>query len=291
MRAKMTSILLKYFLNIINSSESETGILFVDDPLIIKSAPHLLDQNKLIFATMNKDVENILCGTNCKYVYWDNPFEQNTQIKVHYFILKSIILGLLTDKSPVSLLYNTSDNNNNVLEWITPCKHLPEIQLFVDPNTSKILNLEVFLSVLDLSIFLGSVRHPFVKGTMITVGDHKSIQSFSKPFLFEPFHFYPDDQKNIFDKSIWKTIERYSRLDAAFILTENGVIHSIVEMITPPKGIDKGESGLGSRHRSAASISNQTNAYVFVISQTAGNVSLFIKGQKVFTLTLSNSKR
>jgi DNA integrity scanning protein DisA with diadenylate cyclase activity len=279
----MEELLVNTFFNILESKAVSLGLLFIEHTREIDHISKVSNGNKLVLCTSNDEIATSCLALAQQYIKLPEELAANQEIMKLYCIIKSISKGMCKPDSKIILCYGEGQYNSTI-ELLKPEADIPALQAILEIVSEKISSIEVFLSIFELAFSLASARHPFVKGTMITVGDHQNLMLHCRPFMFEPFQYYEDKEKSVLNQSIWKTIERYSRLDAAFVLDESGCIQSIVDLITPPTTIGEVSPGLGSRHSTAASISGQFNCYVLVVSQTAGDVSLFLRGKRILKL-------
>lgn len=117
-------------------------------------------------------------------------------------------------------------------------------------------------------------------GTLLVVGDEKSVLARSTNMILDPLLGHPDDVKKIEDSDMRETIKELAQLDGAFIISEDGVVISACRYInSSTKGIEL-PLGLGSRHMAAASISKETEAVSIVVSESSV-VRIFVDGNLV----------
>ena len=202
-----------------------------------------------------------------------------------YFVIRAIASGYL-GKDDACLYVGDASNSGllNQLMLFKPSEEYEIVQAIDWRAPGQAFDASVFLAVLELAFSLGSVRHSQVAGTMMTLGNVSDVLGISRRFLFDPFPFYERTQRNVCDPAIHKTVEKYTRLDGAFVLDWDGTIESVVQTINAPVPADKLPKGLGSRHTAGCAISSYCSAYVFVVSQSAGNVTVFKDGRALISL-------
>jgi diadenylate cyclase len=270
---------------VLHTQQVRTVLLVINDLEQARDIQSSFAAENLIWATHDASVDRWLSESHRKHIFWQNRYSTNLLTQVAYYTVAAVAQGMLRANEPVILVnWPAGRPYPNQLHIFKPNEEFQVIKYLDRREGNRVLDPTVFLAVMDVALALGSVRHAYVRGTMITVGDAQKILGFSRPLLFEPFQFYPREQRNISDPAIRKTFEKYTRLDAAFVLAEDGTIEAVVEMINPPRPPIDGLQGLGSRHTAASAISLSANAYVIVISQSAGNVTVFADGQIVLTL-------
>ena len=98
--------------------------------------------------------------------------------------------------------------------------------------------------------------------------------------VINPFHGYPEEQRNIMDPSLRETIKEFSAIDGAFVIRGDGVIEAAGRHLNAAADVDL-PPGLGARHMAAAGISDVSAATSIAISESTGTVSVFKNG-KIF---------
>ncbi|MHC1566917.1 MAG: DNA integrity scanning protein DisA nucleotide-binding domain protein [Candidatus Syntropharchaeia archaeon] len=117
-------------------------------------------------------------------------------------------------------------------------------------------------------------------GTIFVVGDEDKVLSMSKPLILDPLEGHPLERKKLSDPNVQETIKELSKLDGAFVVSDDGHVLSAARYIdATSKEIDL-PMGFGSRHMAAASISKQTDAVAIVVSES-GVVRVFDDGELV----------
>ncbi|MEE9256211.1 MAG: diadenylate cyclase [bacterium] len=140
---------------------------------------------------------------------------------------------------------------------------------------------KVFGTLLSLSLELAAEgREGKPRGGLFVLGDHDIVLQYSRQMVINPFHGYPEEQRNIMDPALRETLKEFSAIDGAFIIRGDGVVeaagrhlNAAGDLALPP--------GLGSRHMAAAGITDVSTATSFVISESTGTVSIFKNG-KIF---------
>ncbi len=282
---KFTQTILITIRRILYEQEIKAVLLMVNDIAQIISIQKYFNDRELIWATYKAKVHEWLSEFHQRHIFWQNRYSMNPQTQIAYYTITAVAKGMIQMDKPIILVnWPAGRPYPNQLQIFRPDEEFEVIKYINWRDGDLSLDPAVFLAVMDTALALASVRHAYVRGTMITIGDAQRILNFSRPLLFEPFHFYPRERRNISDPTIHKTLEKYTRLDAAFVVAEDGTIEAIVETINPPGPPIDELQGLGSRHTAASAISLSTNAYVIVVSQSAGNVTVFVNGRIVLTL-------
>jgi diadenylate cyclase len=138
---------------------------------------------------------------------------------------------------------------------------------------------EVFEGVLNLAIELANQgREGKPVGTIFTLGDHEKVLQLSRQLVMNPFHGYPEEDRNILDPDLRETIREFSAIDGAFVIRDDGVVMAAGRHLNA--ALEGGElpRGLGSRHVAGAGITAVTDAVAITISESDGTVRIFKQG-------------
>jgi DNA integrity scanning protein DisA with diadenylate cyclase activity len=164
-----------------------------------------------------------------------------------------------------------------------------EIELFsasaADPLPQDVTPA-VFERVLTLASELGvEGREGRPVGTLFIVGDSDRVLSQSHQLVFNPFHGYPEGERNILDGRLEETIKEFSAIDGAFVVRGDGVLLSAGRYLAPRSKLEEPlPQGLGTRHEAGAAITVTTDALAVCISQSTGNVSIFRRGRLILDI-------
>jgi diadenylate cyclase len=148
------------------------------------------------------------------------------------------------------------------------------------PQIAQHIPSAVFEAVLNLAVELASQgREGKPVGTIFVLGDDQKVMQFSRQTIFNPFHGYPEEERNILNPELRETLKEFSALDGAFVLREDGVVLCAGRHLSAAldSTVDLPQ-GLGSRHVAAAGITSVTQAIAIVISESTGDVRLFKDG-------------
>lgn len=161
-----------------------------------------------------------------------------------------------------------------------------EIELFsasaADPLPADV-RPGVFERLLTLASELGvEGREGRPVGTLFVLGDSDHVLAQSRQLVINPFHGYPEDERNVLDPRLEETIKEFSAIDGAFVIRGDGVLLSAGRYLAPQGELDEPlPRGLGTRHEAAARISASTGALALCVSQSTGTVSIFRRGRLV----------
>ena len=121
-------------------------------------------------------------------------------------------------------------------------------------------------------------------GTSFVVGDSENVQGHSKQFVLNPFYGHGETERQITNAGTRGAIKEFAQLDGAFLVTGNGLVEAAGRCITVDMSRVDLPGGLGSRHSSAAGITQATKSIGVVVSQSGGLISIFKEGKIVYTI-------
>jgi diadenylate cyclase len=141
----------------------------------------------------------------------------------------------------------------------------------------------VFERLLTLASELGlEGREGRPVGTIFVVGDTTRVLAQSHQLVINPFHGYPETERNVLDPRLEETIKEFSAIDGAFVIRGDGVILSAGRYLAPHTRLEKAlPQGLGTRHEAAAAITVTSDAVALCISQSTGTISIFKQGRLI----------
>lgn len=139
----------------------------------------------------------------------------------------------------------------------------------------------VFERVLTLASELGMEgREGRPVGTLFILGDTERVLSQSRQLVINPFHGYPEVERNILDRRLEETVKEFSAIDGAFIIRGDGVVLAAGRYLVPQGKLEEPlPQGLGTRHEAGAGITSNTDALALCVSQSTGTVSIFKGGR------------
>ena len=144
---------------------------------------------------------------------------------------------------------------------------------------------ETLKAVVDIAVEIGREgREGKAVGTMIVVGDAREVLGKSRTLGFDPFHGYLRKECNLRDLRVREAIKEIAQLDGAFVVSKDGTVEAACQIIDAPTTGLTLPKGLGTRHWSAAAITNVTSALAVVVSQSTGTVRLFQQGEIILRI-------
>jgi len=161
-----------------------------------------------------------------------------------------------------------------------------ELEMFAaaaaDP-LPKDVTAAVFERLLSLASELGlEGREGRPVGTIFVVGDSDRVLTQSHQLVMNPFHGYPETERNILDPRLEETIKEFSAIDGAFVVRGDGVLLSAGRYLAAHSRLEQTlPQGLGTRHEAAAAITMTTDAVALCVSQSTGTISIFKQGRLI----------
>ena len=219
----------------------------------------------------------------CKVVRLpDIAMTRTGQIKVAILLVAAERLIQAGDR----ILCLTGVDQSETIDTIVVLDMGTEMELF-SASTADPLPVDVtptvFERVLTLAGELGvEGREGRPVGTLFVIGDSDQVLAHSHQLVINPFHGYPENERNILDPRLEETIKEFSAIDGAFVIRGDGVILAAGRYLAPRSKLDeKLPQGLGTRHQAAAGITATTQAIALCISQSTGTVAIFKEGRLI----------
>ncbi|MBO4302911.1 diadenylate cyclase [Methanosarcinaceae archaeon] len=147
------------------------------------------------------------------------------------------------------------------------------------------INPDVFRSILKVAIDLSVKGREGKKvGTAFIVGDEKEVLSRSHQMIINPYKSQEPEEKSVLRPENYESIEGLAQLDGAFIISSEGEIIAAGRYLDVDAHDFRIEKGLGSRHISAASITRDTIAIAFIISESGGTIRVYMDGKEILKI-------
>ncbi|MDA3856600.1 MAG: DNA integrity scanning protein DisA nucleotide-binding domain protein [Candidatus Woesearchaeota archaeon] len=118
-------------------------------------------------------------------------------------------------------------------------------------------------------------------GTLFVIGDEKELKQYIKPLVLNPFYGYPENLRDIINNDLNETIKEYAQLDGAFVINNKGIVYSAGSYIDINTDDVKRYYGWGTKHTTAAAITQKTKSIAVVVSESGGVIKLFKNGKLI----------
>lgn len=150
------------------------------------------------------------------------------------------------------------------------------------PRLTEHIRRLVFERALTLVLELANEgREGKPVGALMVIGDHRAVMPLCQEQRINPFRGYAEKDRNILDDSIAKAVKEFAKLDGAFIVKGNGVIHSAGTILRPGPVECEVPRGLGARHAAAAAITAATKCVALTVSESDGTVRVWRRGRMI----------
>jgi len=144
---------------------------------------------------------------------------------------------------------------------------------------------ETLKAVVDVAVEIGREgREGKAVGTLIVVGDVRTVLARSRTLGFDPFKGYRRKERNLRDGRVREAIKEIAQMDGGFVVARDGTVEAACRIIDAPATGLTLPKGLGTRHWAAAAITNVTRALAVVVSQSTGTVRLFQGGEIILRI-------
>jgi diadenylate cyclase len=208
----------------------------------------------------------------------DVSMSRHGQIKV------AILLGLSrgTFRRGDKVVWLTGAPGSGVLDTVLYTQVAEELGFLTAVDAERIarhVQPEVFERVFDIAVSLGNEgREGKSLGSIFVVGDIDHVRRHCQQMILNPFKGYSEQERNILDKNVEETVKELASIDGAFLIRSDGVVESAGVFLHSPASCAPLPRGLGARHKSACDITAATDCVSITISQSTGNVSVFLSG-------------
>ncbi len=212
------------------------------------------------------------------------PHLQLTRMgRIKMAVMKSLAAHMLEQGDKIVCI--TGSRGYPILDSVVVLDIGKEFELLSSAEVTKIsteVRTEVFEELVTVSTELANQgREGKPIGAIFVLGDTDKVMNLSRQMIFNPFHGYPEEERNILDPRLKDTIKEFSSLDGAFIIRDDGVIVSAGRHLNASLEDSSLPQGLGARHAAAAGITDVTNSTAIAISESTGTVRIFRSG-KIF---------
>jgi len=150
------------------------------------------------------------------------------------------------------------------------------------PHLTEHIRRPVFERALRIALELAHEgREGKPVGALFVLGDHREVLKHCLPGRINPFKGYTEKERNILDDTMCDSIKEIAKLDGAFIVKGNGVIHSACVTLRPAVVGEILSQGLGSRHAAAAGITATSRCVAISLSESTGDVRIWRRGSMI----------
>ena len=279
-KERMTHTLVRQIADLLENSTRSRALLFTNTPSRVIKLLKELKSNRLSLVTNQKDMEEQI-----------NPYRD--RIEEIY-----LIEGNLNNEKDILRELWTAEKlrEGEILICISGFEHndMPHsISLASIPwdlyNESRIFSYriphKINLEILGRVIYLASElarqgREGKPVGTIFVVGEYEKVETYCKQLIINPFGGMSSRNRSILDPSLTETVKEFSKIDGAFIIGNDGQIHSLGTYLSVPPNMADLPPGLGARHAAARGITLAAPVVSVVISESTGCIRVFWDGME-----------
>ena len=163
----------------------------------------------------------------------DIPMTRAGQVKVA--VLVAGAEGLVRSGDRVVCL--TGLDGSGTIDTVLVLDLGTEVEMFAG-SAAELLTPEVKPAVFERLLTLASElglegREGRPVGTLFILGDSDRVMAQSRQLVINPFHGYPEEERNVLDPRLEETIKEFSAIDGAFLVRGDGVLLSAGRYLTP----------------------------------------------------------
>lgn len=237
--------------------------------------------------TCSAELYDSLIGRGCRAIRLPQLALSRLDI-IKMGVLIALSEGSITKQDTIVCLSGLAENGQiDTLMVFRLDREKEMFQTSEVPNAVDGVDPKVFETVLSLSLELASEgREGKPRGALLVLGDHELVLQYSRQLVINPFHGYPEEQRNIMDPALRETIKEFSAIDGAFVIRGDGVIEAAGRHLNAAPRADL-PLGLGTRHMAASGITEVSAATSFAVSESTGTVSVFKDGKILMQISKS----
>lgn len=237
--------------------------------------------------TCSAELHEALVGRGCRAIRLPELALGRLDI-IKMGVLIALSEGSITKQDTIVCLSGLAENGQiDTLMVFRLDREKEMFQTSEVPNAVDGIDPKVFETVLSLSLELAAEgREGKPRGALLVLGDHELVLQYSRQLVINPFHGYPEEQRNILDPTLRETIKEFSAIDGAFVIRGDGVIEAAGRHLNAAPRADL-PLGLGSRHMAASGITEVSAATSFAVSESTGTVSVFKDGKILMQISKS----
>lgn len=154
-------------------------------------------------------------------------------------------------------------------------------------NLAQSMTSETIIeTVIDIAQEIGREGREGKKvGTLFVIGDIEELEQYTRQLIMNPFKGYEKDMLHIVEnKHLRETIKNFAQLDGAFVIDNEGCLHSAGTYLDVDTSKIKPYQGWGTKHLAATAITDKTSSVAILVSESGGAVKVFKNGRLILRL-------
>lgn len=281
-----TSALLQSARDLVKGLPADAVLLLIETPLDWEEVDRILFGCRRFVAAENPMLTKPLLSHPDWAVVELESTPTPTQERMSNALLRAVSSDQLMPGAHIVVLYNGIDTYEDEPEPIDSLSliHLGEHLERMTTQDLRVLGnsvpMEVLRATVDLATEIGREgREGQPIGSIIILGDTRKVSGMSRLLNFNPFRGYTKAERDIRDRRVREQIKEIAKLDGAILISRDGYAEAACVYLDVPTSGVAISKGFGSRHLTAASVSQYTKGIAFCISQSSGAVRVFQDGE------------
>lgn len=231
------------------------------------------------------DMEGTLAGAaeeDFETVQLDMPSDGPVYERLTQALLDAVADELLPAAACVVAVYSGfEDRVIDSLSIIRLGEHLGQLTVRDLRQLETKIPITTIKTVMDLAVNIGREgREGKPVGTLFVVGDHRKVLTYCRAMSFDPVRGYNRTERALADGKVREGVKEIAQMDGAFIVSADATVVAAAQHVSAPRSSEVSLSkGLGTRHWSAAEITQATKAIAIAVSETSGTVRVFQNGE------------
>ncbi len=279
-KERMTHALVRQIAGLLESSTRSKVLLFSNIPSRVIKLLKELKSNRLSLVTNLKEMEEQLSSVGTRI---DEVFLIEGNLNHEKDVLRELWTRERLREGEILICISGFEHNDmphNISLTSIPWDLYNESRILSYRIPHKI-NLEILSRVIYLASELARQgREGKPVGTIFVVGEYRKVEPYCKQLIINPFGGMSHRNRSILDPSLSETIKEFSKIDGAFIIGNDGQIHSVGTYLSVPPNTAALPPGLGARHAAARGITLVAPVVSVVISESTGTIRIFWDGKE-----------
>lgn len=283
--SKATGTLLQLALDTSRVMGADGLLLMPEDPLEWNAVRTATGQARLLVASSSETQLKQIAAANLIALEVE-PVDAGIIERISLALIEAVANDHLKAGARVVVVY--SGFEADVLDTITVVRLGEHLERLTSRDLRALetsVPLDTLKAVVDVAVEIGREgREGKPLGALLVVGDARDVLARSRTLGFDPFKGYRRKDRNLRDGRVREALKEIAQLDGAFVVARDGTVEAACRIIDAPTSGLTLPKGLGTRHWTAAAISNVTDAVAVVVSQSTGAVRIFRDGEIILRI-------
>ncbi len=220
----------------------------------------------------------------------DTGLSRMSQIKIGLFL--AIFNGFLEIEETVLCVCGVAGSERlDTILIANPKRDFPWLESVKFDGRVPLLATKTFARLIDIALRIAAEgREGRPVGTAFVLGSQSELRPHLRQLVLNPFAGHRPNRRDVQAPNMVDTIREFAALDGAFVVSRTGKFISAGTYLDASSSRIKLRSGLGARHRAAASITAVTNSVSIVVSSSSRHVTVFHQGRILLELEEARDK-